>query len=348
MRPRHFLSLLTVFVGGATMAAEPPAPEPASAWALTFENDVFVRSDNNYTNGIQVERSRHGVSDAPERKLLRLLCSGFGCNSEGPVTRRTRIGQLMYTPNDITIAAPQADQRPWAGMLYVEREYKVPMGPDRFITYTGRVGITGPHALAEEAQKWVHKHITDSAEPQGWDNQIGTSLGILASVKDQRRLGSMALSSIGWDIESAWHWQAAAGNIMTYAAIGASFLIGQDQPPVVPDLGDIGNKRINMFLLPPQALPDRTAGWVDWAVFGEVEARAVAFNVFLDGRPGRPDPDVDRRVLVADASLGFQLTFPRMKGWFVKFKMTERSRELKQKSGVGSQRWGALTVGRVF
>ena len=91
----------------------------------------------------------------------------------------------------------------------------------RAITYTGLVGITGQHALTEQAQKLIHKHITDSPEPKGWDNQIGTSLGLLASVKDRRALRSVPIGTNGWSINSAGYWQAVAGNVMTYAGHGS-------------------------------------------------------------------------------------------------------------------------------
>lgn len=304
----------------------------------------------------QLELTRFAIADERERALLRLLCSGVECESESKVTRRTRIGQLMYTPDDIKIAEPQPNQRPWAGLLYIERAYEVPKGPDRTITFTGRIGITGPNAYAEQAQAWVHKHITDSPKPMGWDNQIGTSLGILAGVKDERGLGSEYIGKTGWGIRGAWYWQAVAGNIMTYAALGTSFVFGRGEQLTLPPFGEITPKEMRQPtpFQPVQQLQQvvpvayGAPDLVEVTVFGNVEARAVAFNVFLDGRPGRHDPDIDRRVLVADASLGMQLTFPRWRGWFVKFKMTERSRELNRKSGVGSQRWGALTFGQAF
>lgn len=346
MRPSLFV--LLIFASNLCFAQQLEAPQPDSSWSVTFENDVFVSSDDNYTDGVQIELTRKGAVAGREQHMLRWLCRGFGCRSAGEVTRRTRFGQLMYTPNDITIAAPQPLQRPWAGLLYAERSYEIRVNDERSITFTGRAGITGRYSFAEEAQKFVHKYITDSEEPRGWDNQVGGSLGLLGSVKDRRALRPWDFGSAGWSLKPSWYWQAVAGNIMTYAALGASFSIGANQPPLPPEPdGVIHDKRFDPFSLAPRPSSCLWLAWLECTVFGNVEARAVAFNVFLDGRPGRDDPGIGRRTLVADASIGVRLTFPG-EGSFLQLKMTERSREIDRRAGVGSQRWGAFTFGSAF
>ena len=78
----------------------------------------------------------------------------------------------------------------------------------------------------------------------------------------------------------------------------------------------------------------------------------MAHNVFLDGPMFRNGPSVDRRVLVADASVFARLDFPKTRRfcgpWFVHFRATRRSPEFRSTKAVHSQSFGALTVGTEF
>src|SRR5215510_1390955 len=79
----------------------------------TFENDIFFHSDRYYTDGFQVMwGEKHGEANFLSRPLERLLCP-HSCPDSRRVLYSQKIGQLIYTPEDITIAAPQPDDRPW-------------------------------------------------------------------------------------------------------------------------------------------------------------------------------------------------------------------------------------------
>jgi len=325
-------------------------------FAITFENDVFVNSDDNYSDGVQASWARRQTAGESG------LCRHFRCDAGQDVTLTHKIGQLMYTPTDITNPTPQPDDHPWAGMLYYQRSYDLPISERESMTVSGLAGIIGPHALAKQAQKFIHRHITDSPDPQGWDNQIGNSLGLMAMLEQRKAVGYLAGRPDAWSLNSAWYWRAAAGNVMTYAAVGATLRFGYKQALLVG--GD--NSGISTKSSAPienrgvrSGGPGGSGGdclglaWLDCSVTANVELRAVAYNVFLDGRWGRDDPQVDSKVLVADTSLGLRLSLPRHQFGrfgtpFLMFQITQRSAEYRSPKSPGPQAWVSITLGTDF
>ncbi len=157
---------------------------PATAGFLVWENDSRFNTDRYYTNGIQfVSRSTEDDRSALTRRWLGTACRLFGCADARFLFSQHSLGQLMYTPGDITVAAPQPLDRPWAGLLYVERQWLL-LAPDgaSITTLTAQAGVTGRLSLAEPAQKLFHR-ILDRPRPQGWDHQVGNTLAVLVSVE---------------------------------------------------------------------------------------------------------------------------------------------------------------------
>lgn len=68
--------------------------------AITIENDVFLKTDNNYSHGTEVM----WIDEHPDGEIFRI---GYG------------IKQLMFTPTEITIKENQSNERPWCGTLSV-------------------------------------------------------------------------------------------------------------------------------------------------------------------------------------------------------------------------------------
>jgi lipid A 3-O-deacylase len=269
-------------------------------------------------------------------------------------TSQANVGQLIYTPQDITRPEPQPLDRPWGGLLYYEQAYAF-LSPDRhtLTTLTGQLGVTGRASLAEPAQKLAHR-LLDRPRPAGWDNQIGGSLAFMASA--ERRTARAALSSgLGGDVHlnTATYWRLAAGTIQTYAAAGLAVVVGKDLPPVSPAPPGIGNKLAPAAQSRAPASTSCLAPWVQCTAFGSVEGRLVGYNVFLDGRAFRTDPAVKRRNFVRDLQLGTRFDFPDTRTsshgpWFIQFKITRRSPEFKSSIPIPRHRVAALTIGTEF
>lgn len=334
-----------------TAYAQAPGQQQEKVHFATYENDLFFDTDRFYTSGVQlsIKRSRDGRG-AAARALTRGACAWFGCQDSVLLTSQTNYGQLIYTPSDITIAAPQPQDRPWAGLLYVEQIYAL-LSPDQhtLTTLTAQAGVTGPASLAEDAQKLLHKMI-DRPEPRGWDNQIGGTLALMASVERRSAIDSLSVALPGdVRLNTAGYWRLALGNTMTYAGAGLAVVVGKNLPPVSPPPPGIGNK-----LAPGRVGPTACMlSWLQCTAFAAVETRLMARNLFLDGRLVGDDPSVQRRKVVTDLMAGVRLDFPHTRSarhgpWFLQLKATRRSREFRSAMPVPRHRVAAITVGTEF
>lgn len=266
--------------------------------SLSYENDLIGGGeDQYYTNGVRL--TWYGTNTAVPIGLRQLgeEFPGLGIN-ETTATYFT-IGQNMYTPADIEIAADQPNDRPWAGWLY---------GSVGLTTLNGNhmddieltLGVVGPDSLAEQTQKFIHRHVTDSPLPKGWGNQLDTEPGIILSW--QRRWPSYWALDFGYSdlrLAATPNINASVGNVYTYAGSGMTFTFGpyqkslQDVPPRVrPAAAGTGYFDV----------PDQNWGWY---LFAGVDGRAVGRNIFLDGNSFDSDsPSVDKKILVGDAFAG--------------------------------------------
>ncbi len=139
-----------------------------------FDNDTFLGSDDAFTAGWSVQ-----VHSPMLDKWTPGLAGWIGrlptLGDDGEGGRIVRwawgVTQHIITPSDITIATPQPDDVPWAGLLggYVS-----------FAAYDNRrlaalqlyLGCMGPCSRAEQAQKFVHDNLGLGEHPQGWANQL--------------------------------------------------------------------------------------------------------------------------------------------------------------------------------
>jgi hypothetical protein len=78
-------------------------------------------------------------------------------------------------------------------------------------------------------------------------------------------------------------------------------------------------------------------------LFARVDGRAVAHNIFLDGNTFGESPSADRKILVADLSVGASLNYHNTK---VTYALVYRSEEFEaQKEG---QLFGSITLNFAF
>lgn len=156
-----------------------PAPTLASMdwFSVTLDNDLFIHNDDGYTNGIYL--SLFDVGESAQTRpsadfwVFPLLWSlpQDGINNS---INAYMLGQTMTTPSDITVPDPPEDEIPYSALLAMTNSYVLVSEhyADRIST---TLGVVGPWALGEEAQKLIHR-IVGANEPQGWDTQIGNEV----------------------------------------------------------------------------------------------------------------------------------------------------------------------------
>lgn len=335
--------------------AQAPLPLQDTVHFFTYENDSRFLTDRFYTSGIQFSvKHSDDTRGRFAKRVTSSVCGWIGCDDGRVFTGQANLGQLIYTPQNITVRESQPLDRPWGGLLYYEQAYSFLSADERTLTtISGQVGVTGKLSLAEPAQKAFHR-LLDRPRPEGWDNQIGGSLGLNASA--ERRTARDALSTGLWRdvrLNTATYWRLSAGNIQTYAAAGMAVVVGKDLPLVSPPPPGIGNKLHSGAAGRAPTSVACMVPWVQCTAFGSMEARLVAYNLFLDGRLLRDDRKVRRRSFVHDLVLGTRFDFPNTRTerhgpWFIQFKVTRRSPEFRSSIPVPRHRVAALTIGTEF
>ena len=277
-------------------------PSELHSVSLHFDNDLFVRTDRYYTNGIRLSllSTDIGEMDLPDwAQRVHDWVPLFGrpgyTNNIG-----LAIGQSMYTPRDITIAAPQPDDHPWGGWLYlgVSLHHKSLRDLHKLEL---QLGIVGPESMAEFAQSFVHK-VRGLDHPEGWDNQLHTEPGVRLSYSYKNRLGEWG-DPRGWGADFIPDVGFALGNIRTDASLGSTLRAGWRVPL------DFHSLRIDESGYATAQGSDLADGWRGCSVyvFAGVRGYAVARDLFLDGNTFRDSPSVSRKPLVGAAEMGLGL-----------------------------------------
>lgn len=132
---------------------------------LNWDNDIFVFKDFYYTQGAHLYYANPGLRKNPVNHLLFRLKNADNYYGLGLI-------QEIYTPKDVNDTLMNLVDRPYAGTLFF-RSFSVSSNPDKKLRLTAQLdlGILGPLAGAEQAQKYIHEWL-DLGFPSGWDFQI--------------------------------------------------------------------------------------------------------------------------------------------------------------------------------
>jgi len=326
--PRLLPALLLCCLSVPAAAIE--SPPQGSEIQLFVENDMLAHTDRYYTNGIKL-----GVGlpldllQVPAANLLRQLVPAAADNTQLGLF----LGQNLYTPRDITVAAPQPYDRPWAAWLYLGGVAQHAEA-DRLHTVELDLGVIGRAALGRQVQSNWH-HLIGVKQPQGWNNQSPSEPAFLVSYLQKRRYG-------GENIDVVAHGGVTLGTVMTLARGGAMLRLGQHMSGFGPDTIEPGGA----MLQGTRALGTGSRAGSEWYVFAGVDQRLVAYNIFLDGPVFHDGPSVDRRPHVWDLSAGFSF---RVHGLRFSWTRIRRSEEFHTSRGSGgTQRFDSLNLGFEF
>lgn len=275
-----------------------------AATTLTSENDLYSigNRDRWYTNGLRLAAVYAAEATPP---IVRDVAERIPRVSEDETTQIGWIaGQDMYTPGDTSRDPPDPSDRPYGGWLYagvlVSKATRSDDGPegDRVHVLEVDLGVVGPPSLAGQTQVSYH-HLIDADRPQGWEYELRYEPGIVVQYEQRRRLlaGGTSLSAAfagEWDVIGVL--DLTAGNVFTHGSIGAMGRWGNQLRR------DFGPSTIHSTAV---EVPHLTGGReFHWYVFGGVEGRAVARNLFLDGNTWRDSPSVDKEPFLAEVRAG--------------------------------------------
>jgi lipid A 3-O-deacylase len=306
-RLKYWLSgaaLLAAMSPNAALAQDADAGN-SGVFSIVVENDSLSSgADRNYTSGIKLAYVSQ-VDEvpgflAPTRGLTRTF------SGSDPDFWGIAFGQSIFTPEDITANPAPPDQHPYAGWLYMqvmvgaEEDRPGALEPRYLDTYELELGITGPSAMGEEAQRGIHQWL-GAPDPQGWDSQLHDEVAFAVSFDRRWRPPWAQLSTDvgGLEFDLTPNAGVTLGTLRTEARVGVAARVGWRLD------NDYGPPRVRPSLA---GIEHFSGGPLSWQVFAGVEGRAVAHNLFLDGNTFEDSASVDRNPYVADFQTGFAVS----------------------------------------
>jgi hypothetical protein len=256
----------------------------AEGWQFDFilENDaIFIESINHdryYTNGVQM-------------KL------------KSPELYEFTLGQLFFTPDNQKTTLLQAQDRPYAGWLFVSAAKNTLH--DSFMRHMQlTVGVIGESALGEQMQNGYHS-ISGNNRSNGWDNQLPNEPAVMLSASQVWALNQDASSNnFSWNLLP--YAGAHLGSPYTAAEIGAELRLGYRMPK---DYTISGISFISGVTAATNTNHEHFYGYL----FAGVDSSAMLWNTFLDGSVFRDSHSIDNKPVVTKLTAGFVFNIRRAK-----------------------------------
>lgn len=288
------------------------------------DTDLYVPGagtfDRNYTQGARI--AWYGEPDALPARLERVAARlpGFSpVDAAGEVrTRRfgVVVGQEIWTPDAISRTRRAENDRPYAGWLYASAFLNA-ADERRFRSVQLGAGMVGPSSGAAQVQTWWHSRLGIRV-PRGWRWQLRDEPGVFVRWDERARPWGRRTHA-----DLIPHAGATLGNVSTEAHAGLTARLGLPLPD------DFGPSPVTPH--DPGTGARRTA-----YVFGRIEGRAVARDVFVDGNTFRAGPHVTRVPLVGEAQVGAGVRWGAIGVRYAFTYSTQRFRERTDSMGYGS------------
>ncbi len=315
MRKTFFLLLVCqiCFGAGEFSSAAGLFPEGARSTVTVYlENDIFSRTDQNYTHGCGVawisgDFAADRKAPFPTRpffNLLSLMGTGGGSRNISLSLR-----QNIYTPENIDETRLIRYDQPYAGVTF----FPIGFHEKNFSNMNSLeldIGMIGPHSYADRSQKKLHE-LLDSKSPNGWNNQINDEFIVNINFDRRWRLLKKEIKGkFGYDILP--HLGGGIGNMRSYFNAGAQARFGW----ALPD-------NFGSYIIQPGcecAVPDgnKKAGKKNYPLFSfhlytTIDGQAVLRDIFLDGNTFRKSHKVEKLPLVGALTLGSAVQVYRFK-----------------------------------
>ncbi|WBA13177.1 lipid A deacylase LpxR family protein [Salinivibrio kushneri] len=274
-----------------------PSAALAAGFGLTIENDSPLGVDNQYTSGVYAHWHADWSDDlrATSVKPIRWFAEQLPLNESARQGWSVDIGQMMWTPNDITYTTPQPEERPYAGLIFIEPGL-YQQTPERVDKWSLMLGMVGPASQTEEGQSYVHDLI-DSPDPKGWDYQVeNTPVAQLAYERHQLLHRSEHQE---WGVTG----RADIGNFRSELSAGLSYRVGLD----------LANTYGGISFEPGRHLDSRLfeASEKGAFLYTAIQGRYRANDITINGDKPPENADIDMTHWQASAAAGVAFYQPR-------------------------------------
>jgi lipid A 3-O-deacylase len=230
---KRFLSMLTLgallsLTKEDTYGQDSSVFIPQHFLSLRHDNDylnlALQGTDKYYTAGIYLQYSF--ISPAHKNILNKIL---YSPDHSDPSFLTVGVTQWMYTPDKVQYKTAVLGDYPFCGALFLDLSRENILSGKQLFRSELWLGMIGPAALADQAQKLVHKVIS-SIEPDGWNNQIPDYPVINYNLYYEPNLFSFSRIFKVNGIAAI-----QAGTLMNTASAGLDFLISNQRDNYFPD-----------------------------------------------------------------------------------------------------------------
>lgn len=295
----------------------------AGKYRFEFDNDLFVDSDNGFSNGWSFQihtplAESWSKIEGPAPYITRLGAWLPSLTGDGLNYRMSfAIGQIMQTPDELENPDPIPNDVPYAGLLAGQLGL-IAYNDQEFRGFGFVLGVSGRPSMAEQSQNFVH-NTTGSAEiAKGWDNQLKTEP--LLNVTYMRKTKFyQAGERADFSFDASISGDVELGNMVTAAGVRLETRFGNNMPGGFSYYADpIGRTMTYDASLAP-AKPKAAS------VYGTVgvNVSAIAHIITLDGNVFRDSPshinNIEKEDLMGMLIIGFHYERP---AWAFHFQHT--------------------------
>ena len=212
------MTLVLLAASGAALAQ--------SVWRAGWSNDEFVGSDNQFSNGIFLQKnsaladSLNATGETPAfgKILARLVLPD---RNDLHYRETWTLGHNFQTPDDIDRRDVILNDVPYVSMIGWANSFSA-FNDEEFTGFQTLLGWTGDITLGEQLQETAHE-VSGASDPKGWDNQLDNEpLVNIYAMRKQKFYRN------GW-MDAAWNVDAALGNFFTLGQAALEFRFG-DRP----------------------------------------------------------------------------------------------------------------------
>ena len=333
-----------------------------------LENDLFVDTDRNYTSGVAFTAVSHDIfgrlnlaclptAVRLHATLISYLNPGFWADADNPEHSQNvvvKFGQSMFTPLDSARTDLIADDRPYAGLLYVgmswnRRKHQPSNNTELLDTRELALGVMGPLALAQPAQDFIHD-VIGVKRFQGWGNQLrnepAMQMALDRKVKTYQGAGAI---QPGFSADYIRSLGLQLGNIETSGAAGVEGRIGWNIPndfgtyPIRPGAENRPPSAASMHGGDGKGRTPSARPRAGVHLFGALESKLVFHDFSLDGNLFEASHRVTRRPWVAQAAIGVSAQSP-VAGLGVKLAAMRVWRTMEFEEQGSSHAYGYVTL----
>ncbi len=189
---------------------------------FNYDNDYFAATDENYTQGYNLELVMPSLKKNPINSL-------FFKTTESNLKYGLAIEHIGFTPNDYASPEIQFGDRPFASAIMLKPFIIAINSEEKFrLTQSYSFGLIGPGAFGKEMQVGIHE-ATGNKIPQGWKHQIKNDVVINYNVDYEQQLVNF---------KNVFSLQGVTGleigTLFTNASLGINATLGIINTPFLP------------------------------------------------------------------------------------------------------------------